>query len=115
MSRPSGIDSLGELVLFACLHIRRPRRLNHLRRLADAPGTATRLPGPLLPDTQHPADPVPAHLPHGFHPADPVPAPVPAGPAPVDADELKVRAWFHARQFGHPDPVTSLYETGDRR
>ncbi|MFF8696759.1 hypothetical protein ACF08W_31550 [Streptomyces sp. NPDC015144] len=101
-------------MLFACLHIRRPGRLNHLRRLAlaDAPVTATRLPGPLLPDTRYPAGPVPA-LPDGFHPADP--APVPAGPAPVDADERAVQVWFQTRQFGHSGLVTSPDETGDRR
>ncbi|MCX5434783.1 hypothetical protein OHU11_42145 (plasmid) [Streptomyces sp. NBC_00257] len=121
MTPASGVTALGpqleDTVLFACLHIRRPRRLNHLRRLAfaDAPVTATRLPGRLLPDTQYPAGPVPARLPDGFHPADPVLAPVPAGPAPADAAERGVRAWLHTNQVGRCDLVTSPDETGDRR
>ncbi|MEV8455529.1 hypothetical protein AB0467_28445 [Streptomyces sp. NPDC052095] len=114
MPQPSGFDLLGELVLFACLHIRRPR---HLRRLAlaDAPVTATRLPGPLLADPQNAADPVPGRLPDGFHPADLVPAPAPAGPAPVGAAERGVQAWLHTHQVGRCDLVTSPDEMGDRQ
>ncbi|MFJ2644382.1 hypothetical protein [Streptomyces sp. NPDC087511] len=77
-------------MLFACLHIRRPRRLNHLRRLAETPLTATRLPGPLLPAP---------------HPTTPASAPEPTGPAAADPDELQVRAWLH--QYGRPDTTTS--------
>ncbi|MET8746184.1 hypothetical protein [Streptomyces sp. NPDC004728] len=106
MTPASGVTALGpqleDTVPFACLHIRRPRRLNPLRRLAlaDAPVTATRLPGRLLPDTQYPAGPVLA--------------PVPAGPAPADAAERGVRAWLHTNQVGRCDLVTSPDETGDR-
>lgn len=79
-------------MLFACLHIRRPRRLRHLRRLAAPGATVTRLPGRLGPA----AKPVAAlPLPCGFHsvlttdPAAPVGAP--------DLDEMTVRAWLHGQ------------------
>ncbi|MFF8790837.1 hypothetical protein [Streptomyces sp. NPDC015125] len=80
--------------MFACLLIRRPRRLQHLRRLAatGGPATRTRLPGPLLSAPQPEA--VPAGLPAGFRPASPSPS-APAGPAAVDAAELSVRARLH--------------------
>ncbi|GGN61887.1 hypothetical protein GCM10012285_61370 [Streptomyces kronopolitis] len=75
--------------MFACLLIRRPRRLRHLRRLAaaTAPATRTLLPG-------HPAPPRPAvpaqptQLPPDFKPAEPI-LPSPAGP---DDDERHLQA-----------------------
>ncbi|MEV7711193.1 hypothetical protein [Streptomyces sp. NPDC088270] len=90
-------------MLFACLHIRRPRRLRHLRRLAAPGATVTRLPGPLCP-APHPAT-VPPQLPDGFQPTTPASAPEPTGPAAADPDELQVRAWLH--QYGRPDTTTS--------
>lgn len=95
-------------MLFACLHIRRPRRLNHLRRLAETPLTATRLPGPLLP-APHPAT-VPPQLPDGFQPTT---NPAPTGPAAADPAELQVRAWLH--QYGRTDTTTSIDAMEARR
>ncbi|GAA1317391.1 hypothetical protein GCM10009647_047180 [Streptomyces sanglieri] len=99
-------------MLFACLHIRRPRRLNHLRRLAETPLTVTRLPGPLLP-APHPAT-VPPQLPDGFQPTT-TPTPAPTGPAAADPAELQVRAWLHHAWHGTTDAVTSTDEVGARR
>ncbi|MFE3151181.1 MULTISPECIES: hypothetical protein [unclassified Streptomyces] len=91
-------------MLFACLHIRRPRRLRHLRRLAAPVATVTRLPGSLLP-APHPAT-VPPQLPDGFQPTTtPASAPEPTGPAAADPAELQVRAWLH--QYGRSDTTTS--------
>ncbi|MFF9593857.1 hypothetical protein ACF1FX_32515 [Streptomyces sp. NPDC014646] len=85
--------------MLACLHVRRPRRLRHLRRLATpGPVTVTRLPGPLLPVAQH-TTAVP-RLPAGFRPAAP-PAPAAADPVVVEAAESKVRAWLHHDQYGY--------------
>ncbi|MER5501294.1 hypothetical protein ABT096_29395 [Streptomyces sp. NPDC002561] len=96
-------------MLLVCLHVRRPRRLRHLRRLADAPVTVTRLPGRPLPAP--PATTVPQRLPDGFRPAT-TPVPAPTGPAAADADELAVRAWLHHDQHGHTDTST---DAEDRR
>ncbi|MFD8853605.1 hypothetical protein [Streptomyces sp. NPDC059604] len=90
-------------MLLICLHVRRPRRLRHLRRLADVPVTVTRLPGRPLPAP--PATVVPQWLPDGFRPAT-TPVPAPTGPATADADELAVRAWLHHDQHGHTDTTT---------
>ncbi|MFJ5804031.1 hypothetical protein [Streptomyces decoyicus] len=65
--------------MFACLLLRRPRRLRHLRRLAaaTAPATRTLLPGHPLPP--RPAVPTPpTRLPPAFEPAEPT-LPSPAG------------------------------------
>ncbi|MFI2360442.1 hypothetical protein OG582_39420 (plasmid) [Streptomyces anulatus] len=79
-------------MLFACLHIRRPRRLRHLRRLAAPVTTVTRLPGRLTPAPK-PATALP--LPSGFHPA---PTPAPAAPATApDQAEQAVRGWLKGR------------------
>ncbi|MER6501599.1 hypothetical protein ABT218_19925 [Streptomyces sp. NPDC001455] len=79
--------------MLACLHVRRPRRLRHLRRLATpGPVTVTRLPGP------QPATPLP-RLPDRFHPAT-APTPAAADPAAVDAAETRARAWLHHNQYG---------------
>ncbi|MFJ2249210.1 hypothetical protein [Streptomyces sp. NPDC087862] len=86
-------------MLFACLHIRRPRRLRHLRRLAAPGATVTRLPGPLRP-APHPVT-VPPQLPDEFQPT----TPEPMDPAAADPGELQVRAWLH--QYGRPDTTTS--------
>ncbi|MGW9120220.1 hypothetical protein ACWGRV_27015 [Streptomyces sp. NPDC055663] len=88
-------------MLFACLHIRRPRRLNHLRRLAVPVTTVTRFPGPLL-AAPHPATVLP-QLPDGFQPT--TTAPEPTDPAAADPAELQVRAWLH--QYGRSDTTTS--------
>ncbi|MFJ2900260.1 hypothetical protein ACIO87_35970 [Streptomyces sp. NPDC087218] len=90
-------------MLLVCLHVRRPLRLRHLRRFADAPATVTRLPGRPLPAP--PAATVPQRLPDGFRPAT-TPAPAPTTPATADADELAVRAWLHHDQHGHTDTTT---------
>ncbi|MFB8033998.1 hypothetical protein ACFC5Z_13785 [Streptomyces sp. NPDC056004] len=103
---------LGALVLFACLHIRRPRRLRHLRRLAAPVATVTCLPGPLL-AAPHSAM-VPPGLPDGFQPAT-TPTPAPTDPAAADPAELQVRAWLHHDQHGDIDAVTSRDEAGARR
>ncbi|MEU4506762.1 hypothetical protein [Streptomyces sp. NPDC024089] len=101
-------------MLFACLHIRRPRRLNHLRRLAAPVSTVTRLPGPLL-AAPHPAT-VPPQLPDGFQPTTaPGPAPEPTDPAAADPGELQVRAWLHQAWHGTTDAATSTDEAGARR
>ncbi|MEV6750092.1 hypothetical protein AB0N21_38095 [Streptomyces sp. NPDC051080] len=100
-------------MLFACLHIRRPRRLNHLRRLATPVVTVTRLPGPLL-VVPHPAM-VPPRLPDGCQPATTTPASAPIGPAAVDLAELQVRALLHHAWHGTTDAVTSTDEAGARR
>ncbi|MGW2183325.1 hypothetical protein ACWCXX_35840 [Streptomyces sp. NPDC001732] len=85
-------------MLLVCLNVCRPRRLRHLRRLAETPVTATRLPGRPLPAPLAAA--VPQRLPDGFRPAT-SPTPAPTGPAVADADELAVRAWLHHDQHGH--------------
>ncbi|MDK0524844.1 hypothetical protein [Streptomyces sp. ML-6] len=92
-------------MLLVCLHVRRPRRLRHLRRLADVPVTVTRLPGRPLPAP--PAATVPRRLPDGFRPAT-TPAPAPTALATADADELAVRAWLHHDQHGHTDADTEV-------
>ncbi|MER6609872.1 hypothetical protein ABT282_29115 [Streptomyces sp. NPDC000927] len=84
--------------MLACLHVRRPRRLRHLRRLATpGPVTVTRLPGPLLPAPQHTTTLL--RLPAGFHPAT-APTPAAADPAAVDAAETQARDWLHHNQYG---------------
>ncbi|MFF8618140.1 hypothetical protein [Streptomyces sp. NPDC015350] len=98
-------------MLLVCLHVRRPRRLRHLRRLAETPVTVTRLPGRPLPAP--PAATVPQRLPDGFRPAT-NPAPAPADPAAADADELAVRAWLHHDQHGHT-PTPTGTDTEARR
>ncbi|MFB6876353.1 hypothetical protein [Streptomyces sp. NPDC056323] len=80
-------------MLLACLHIRRPRRLRHLRRLAAPVATVTRLPGRLGPAAK-PATVLP--LPCGFQPAPATPPTAPAATVP-DLDELTVRAWLQDR------------------
>ncbi|MFG2097225.1 hypothetical protein [Streptomyces sp. NPDC048612] len=75
--------------MFACLLIRRPRRLRHLRRLAaaTAPATRTLLPG--HPASLRPAVPAqPTRLPFAFEPAEPI-LPSPARP---DDDERHTQA-----------------------
>ncbi|WP_424864018.1 hypothetical protein [Streptomyces sp. MMS24-I29] len=90
--------------MLACLHVRRPRRLRHLRRLAmPGPVTVTRLPGPLLPAPQ-PTTTLP-RLPAGFNPAT-APAPAAADPAAVDAAETRARAWLHHDQYGYTQGAT---------
>ncbi|MFF3735174.1 hypothetical protein ACFYXM_34115 [Streptomyces sp. NPDC002476] len=85
--------------MLACLHVRRPRRLRHLRRLATpGPVTVTRLPGPLLPAPQ-PTTTLPTRLPAGFRPAA-TPTPAAADPAAVDAAETRARDWLHRNQYG---------------
>jgi len=75
-------------VLFACLCIRRPRRLRRLKRLAEAaataPRTRTRLPAPT-------ATPWP-------------PADGPATTAEPDHHEQAVSGWLHHNQYGPPTP-----------
>ncbi|GAB7036027.1 hypothetical protein AB0G35_24115 [Streptomyces sp. NPDC021749] len=86
--------------MFACLLIRCPRRLRHLRRLAAAtvPATRTLLPG-------HPAPPrtalhaQPTHLPPAFTSAEPVRQPQ---AAPEGDDERGVQARLQTAIDGRP-------------
>ncbi|MFG2227919.1 hypothetical protein [Streptomyces sp. NPDC048644] len=81
--------------MFACLLIRRPRRLRHLRRLAaaTAPATLTRLP----------AHPTTARR------DTPSPFPRPGGASP-GREELATRAWLHDRLLG---PAGTVEACGD--
>ncbi|WP_326695722.1 hypothetical protein [Streptomyces sp. NBC_01766] len=90
-------------VFFACLRVRRPRRL---RRGASTPFTLIRLPGRLLSDPQVGTV---RRLPDGFQPAN-SPGPAPAGRAAVGADELQVRAWLHYDQHGRADTTSAEAE-----
>lgn len=89
--------------MFACLLIRRPRRLRHLRRLAaaTAPATRTLLPG-------HPAPPRPAvptqptRLPPAFELAEPGPAATDHDPAREEREERGVQARLHTAIDGRP-------------
>ncbi|WP_329182168.1 hypothetical protein OG754_40300 (plasmid) [Streptomyces decoyicus] len=81
--------------MFACLLIRRPRRLRHLRRLAATGGPATRtlLPGHPAPPHPATAPALPTHLPPAFAPVEPT---LPAQAAPDHDDERGVQARLQA-------------------